>query len=519
VTDRTPRVVHFVWVGPPIPASLRALRDRLLDFDPGLEVRIWDDESLRSLRNRAAFEAERRPAAKADIARYEILLEHGGLYLDADFDVHRSIEPILAAIDTHGLVVARQSPTVYNNAFLGARPRHPVLQSLVDAIPDAYRWMSGMTAPAMTGPHLLTEQLLRYLRAGGQYLELPQHAVFPWYSDETPLARDLVPDTVLLSHEWATMRDAWSPSGAAGGAAGGTTGEGDTPHRHALTVDDRRRLTGRSLRGRAAAAPSMHAAVARLELLRTRLDPAAARTADGGRIRRPSPSFPALSATDERIERWFAGQAARALRGSAVMVDVDPASALPTLAALRTLDRPGRTITVVTGSDERLTDALVASDWSDPAMRCSTHLVRVARPTDDVPTRITSRGTPLMARPVDAAAGPNAVVTVDGPELATLLAGLPRIDVIRVSGRAMTVGLGETLRTMFEQRRITRLALTIDPMSTEPGTDRTVALVEALSEQGVRFTIGPWLLDPRGRTWRQHLRVAARPFTLLSQLD
>lgn len=508
MTDRTPRVVHFVWVGPPVPASLRALRDKLLTFDPGLEVRIWDDVALRSLRNLMHFDAERRPAAKADIARYEILLGHGGLYLDADFDVHRSIEPIMAAIDTHGLVVARQSPTVYNNAFLGARPGHPVLQSLVDAIPDAYRWMSGMTAPAMTGPHLLTEQLLRYLRAGGRYLELPQHAVFPWYSDEPPLARDLVPDTVLLSHEWATMRDAWSP--------GGTIDGGAVPPDRALTVHDRRRLTGRSLRARAAASPSMHAAVARLELLRTRWDPAVARTASTGPVR---PAALHLSASDERIERWFAGHAARALRGSAVMVDVDPASPLPTLAAVRTLDRPGRTITVVAGSDERLTDALAASDWSDPAVRCSTHLVRVARSADDVPTRITSRGTPLTARPVDAATGPNAVVTVDGPDLATLLAGLPRIDVIRVAGRAMTVGLAAALRTMFGQRRITRIALTLDPMSAEPGTDRTVELVEALSEQGVLFTIGPWLLDPRGRTWRQHLRVAARPFTLLTQLD
>jgi inositol phosphorylceramide mannosyltransferase catalytic subunit len=495
------RTVHLVWVGPPAPVHVEALRDRLLTFDPHLEVRIWDDDALRTLQHRALFDTERNPAGRADIARYEILLAHGGLYLDADFDVHASIEPVFEALDRHGLVVARQARTVYANGFLGARAGHPLLQALVDGIPNTYRWMKGLSVPAVTGPHYLSEGLFTYLRQGGTFYELPQHAVYPWYSDEPPLPATDIPDTVLLSHEWAAMRTTWTdPSG--------------TPTAtRAITVRDRRRLTGRTLRARAASSPTAHTTIARIEHLRTTLTPTAWLT----RAIDPTPTTRhPLGPTDTRIERTFAVHAARALRGSAVFVDIDPASALPTIAATRSLDRPGRTLTI-TGPDNPLTHTLETTSWSDPSVRCTTHHIRTTSWTDHTPTRITTRGTPLTARTVDATTPPNTPVTTDGPDLTTLIAGLPRIDLLRATGHTITPDLAHTLHTMLTRHRLAHLAITIDPTSTTPGTRHAIDLLHTLDTDGHHLTITPWLIDPRGRTWRQHLRVATRPFTLTTR--
>jgi inositol phosphorylceramide mannosyltransferase catalytic subunit len=508
VADRTPRTVHFVWVGPPMPKSLAALRDRLLAFDPHIEVRIWDDDALRTLHNQTFFDSERRASAKADLARFEILLNHGGIYLDADFDVHRSIEPIFEAIDRHGLVVARQSPTVYNPAFIGAQAGHPLLQALVDGIPASYRDTGEMksAAVATTGPHYVTEQLLQHLRSGGRYYELPQHVIFPWYSDETALAAEAVPDDVLLSHEWATIRGTWS---------GGESPVADVrPAGSTLTPRDRRRLNGSSLRVRAATSPVSHALIARAESLRVALDPASWLTVP--RVHAKD-SASLLTPTETAIERAFSLIVAKSLRGSAVFVDIDPCSPLPSIAASRSLDRPGRAIAVIDAEDRGLSDSFERSRWSDASLRCTTHLIRTSGWTDDGPTRITSRGTPLIGRSVDAKLPPNAPVSVDGPSVATILGALPRIDLVRASGHTVTPLLASTLSGMMQQGRILKLAITLDPMSAEVGTTHAIDLLTQLSELGHGFSVAPWLIDPRGRTWRQHLRVAARPFLLVSQ--
>jgi hypothetical protein len=266
------------------------------------------------------------------------------------------------------------------------------LQALVDGIPDTYRWMKGMSSPATGGPHYLSEGLFTYLREGGSFYELAQHAVYPWYSDEPPLPPGHIPDTVLLSHEWAAMRASWTDPA-----------ERATHTPRAVTVGDRRRLTGRTLRARAASTLTAHTAIARLESLRTTLTPTAWLT---GAIDPTTTTRHHLGPTDTRLERWFALHTARALRGSAVFVDIDPASALPTIAATRSLDRPGRTLTI-TGPDNPLTHTLETTSWSDPSVRCTTHHITTPTWTDHTPTRVSTGSTPTDKKQCSRDQAPN----------------------------------------------------------------------------------------------------------------
>ncbi len=38
-------------------------------------------------------------AQKADVARYEIVLKYGGIYMDIDFEPLKNIEPLLHGVD------------------------------------------------------------------------------------------------------------------------------------------------------------------------------------------------------------------------------------------------------------------------------------------------------------------------------------------------------------------------------------------------------------------------------------
>ncbi len=486
---RTPRTVHLIWLGSPIPHRLELLRDDIDRHDPDVEVRVWTDGDLEWLRNRDLLRGEPLPAAKADIARYEILQRHGGLYLDADFRVHRSLGDVFAAIDGHGLVVARQSRCVFTNAFIGAVPGHPLLTELVEGLPDSVRWTGRMTEPATTGPHYLTERLLAHARAGGRALELPQHAVFPWSTDEEPIPASALPASVVMNHDWSSIRG-WSWREVEAGPS-------------AVPVPDRasrRRRTGSRPRTRAAATPLVHRLVAATESLLV------ARPQvhhDAGRM------LAELPPAEAAIERWTARRIIDLLRGSARFVDLHPTSPFPLVTAARMLDRPGSAIAVL---DEDRVDLLDAT-WRDPSLRCSTHLVSSDPDDPDRIVGIESHGSALVAHELSPTVGSiGATIAVDNIGVADLLRSLPRCDLVRIGADRLTPSVAEVLRTSTGIRRVGRLLLAIDPLSVAPGVCEAEGLLTAFEEAGLPIRIGPWLVDGRGRTWREHLRVAARPF-------
>jgi len=487
----TPRAVHLIWLGSPVPARVELLRADLARHDPDVEVRVWLESDLTWLANRDLLERQRSLPARADIARYEILLRHGGLYLDADVRVHRSLAEVFEAADRTGLVVARQSRTIFTNACLAAKPGHPLLTDVVEGLEGSTRWTGRLTTPATSGPLYFTERLLAHLRAGGSAHELPQHAVFPWHADETPLPTELLPTTVLMSHEWATGTG-WSWGGA---DVRPTTVV--IPNRRS-----RRQRSGRHLRARASATPLSHRIIGAADRLLV-----AGRWSAGEQ----QPDLESsLSPTVAAASRWVAKDVARRLSGSAVLLDLHPPSPQPLLAAARSLDRPGRAIAVV----DHAQDLGAAIRWRDPSIRCSVHIVRCDVGSKDLIESVESHGSALTPRALEPdAPAIGGVTPVEDLTVAALIDGIPRLDFVRVDAHRMTEEVSVAVGRMTAARRIARLVLAIDATAAVPGP--VVDLISGLETAGLPVSLGPWLVEGRGRTWREQLRVAARPFLVV----
>jgi mannosyltransferase OCH1-like enzyme len=91
-------------------------------------------------------------AARANLLRYAVVYEHGGLYVDGDCRCQRSVEPLFGAA---GLVVGAtqtKSESRYpwrpENAFIAARPRHPLLHRILEEAPEFFRPFCGGGGPA-----------------------------------------------------------------------------------------------------------------------------------------------------------------------------------------------------------------------------------------------------------------------------------------------------------------------------------------------------------------------------------
>src|SRR2546429_4401108 len=113
-----PRIFHRIWLGTePMPPEYVAFGNTWLAHHPGWTMHTWTDAFIPKLHNDSAFRRSTALSGKANILRYEILLRHGGVYIDTDFECLRNIEPLLHDVSCF---VGLQSPELANNAILGA---------------------------------------------------------------------------------------------------------------------------------------------------------------------------------------------------------------------------------------------------------------------------------------------------------------------------------------------------------------------------------------------------------------
>lgn len=127
-----PRVIHFCWFGESeIPEVYKHYMETWRRFCPDYEIRRWDESNFDVSQNKYMFQAyqNKKWAFVSDYARLKVIYEHGGIYLDCDVQLLRSMDDFLSAKMFCGF-------EDYNHINLGlgygAVARHPYLKRLMD---------------------------------------------------------------------------------------------------------------------------------------------------------------------------------------------------------------------------------------------------------------------------------------------------------------------------------------------------------------------------------------------------
>lgn len=157
-----PRVLHHIWVGPPMPDRLAPYVQSWRDLHPAWEHVMWTGFDW--LDNQHLYDTAERITAhvgqlRADLARYEVLYKHGGVYVDCDME---ALRPIDALLDVECFAGWETDGQWVNNAVLGCVPGHPLMRDLIDAAPGSVRRNRRFRPNRMTGPHLLTPLALEH---------------------------------------------------------------------------------------------------------------------------------------------------------------------------------------------------------------------------------------------------------------------------------------------------------------------------------------------------------------------
>lgn len=126
-----PKIIHYCWFGgKPLPELAIMCIESWKKFCPDYEIIRWDEKNTNLTDNdyiKEAFE-NKKWAFITDYVRLKVLYEHGGIYMDTDVQVCKSLDPFLFETAFSGFENDHQIPT----GIMAAEKGHPFFQTLIE---------------------------------------------------------------------------------------------------------------------------------------------------------------------------------------------------------------------------------------------------------------------------------------------------------------------------------------------------------------------------------------------------
>lgn len=212
------RVLHQIWIGPPRPEHIAQYMATWQTHHPDWEYRLWTDDDLRALpmTNRWLYDQACRFALpgrceqfRSDIARYEILAQHGGVYVDADFECLRPIDALVTPGHVHAFSAWEEQSQWINLAIFGTEADHPYVHDLRNGLTAHVQRLTlnglrPMTGSRLSGPRYLTRVWERNAYNPGLVV-YPREWFYPYAWNELHRGAEQFVDAYAV-HHWHNQR-------------------------------------------------------------------------------------------------------------------------------------------------------------------------------------------------------------------------------------------------------------------------------------------------------------------------
>lgn len=152
-----PKIIHFIWLGPkPLPEKYLDNIQSWHTHNPTYRILVWSDRQKElpdyveahliqelSLQCAKEFSEASNWGEKADLIRYELLNQIGGIYSDTDVVCHTSFDPFvynfefcIGMEDFWPLIIDMRLLWVMKagNCLIGSIPHHPIWKKTLDTI-------------------------------------------------------------------------------------------------------------------------------------------------------------------------------------------------------------------------------------------------------------------------------------------------------------------------------------------------------------------------------------------------
>jgi mannosyltransferase OCH1-like enzyme len=200
-----PRTLHYCWFGPdPQSDLIKKCIDSWQTVMPDFQVKLWN-ESNSPLDNRYAAAAYRQKlwSRLSNYVRYYALYTEGGIYLDTDVEVLKSLAPFLHHNAFAGFQLQEENVDWVACGVLGAQPGHDFSRRVFDLIVKRFEEdREFCRGPEATTAVLRKMGLSRYgLQEIGDVTLYPRDYFYP-YSWLEKFSPDCVREETFCVHHW-----------------------------------------------------------------------------------------------------------------------------------------------------------------------------------------------------------------------------------------------------------------------------------------------------------------------------
>ncbi len=187
-----PKIIHYIWVGSEIPDHIQTIIDKNNRFLKEYEINIWTEKNMPKL-NAFAQHAydEKRWAFVSDYLRFILLQKYGGIYLDTDMEVLKSLDDLL---DNHCFSGWDRRGTYVYAGIIGAEVNNAYISHIV----EHYNHISDKLYP--TSPEVMTECYNNYNKKETLTI-LPSKYFYPLLDGEK-FTQSAIADA-YTNHLWA----------------------------------------------------------------------------------------------------------------------------------------------------------------------------------------------------------------------------------------------------------------------------------------------------------------------------
>lgn len=181
-----PKIIHYIWMGGEMPDDMKRCVDSWYRFCPDYEIKLWNEQNYDFTKNpymRKAFENEIWGFI-VDYARLDIVYNEGGIYLDTDVEVLKSLDELRkeeAYIGFQPKYVPYQPEYMINaGSGFGAVKNHKVVKALRNAY-DNIEFDVQDLSKNPSSPKWQTKTLKEYgLKCDGSYQIINGMTIFPF---------------------------------------------------------------------------------------------------------------------------------------------------------------------------------------------------------------------------------------------------------------------------------------------------------------------------------------------------
>lgn len=192
-----PKTVHRIWLGKArMDREFQDYWRRFKELNPGWDFRTWRDADLEWIVNREVFEESPTLSERSDVARFEIIARHGGIYVDTDVEPLQPLDKLLRPSAFAGWEYSNRLGT----AVIGGEAGHPAFEHLVQWLPSWAHDHAGSRPDERTGPLFLTTMWWRR----NDVKRYARNVFYPygWWPADAHKASGPFPPETLVVHRW-----------------------------------------------------------------------------------------------------------------------------------------------------------------------------------------------------------------------------------------------------------------------------------------------------------------------------